>query len=60
MLKSTNFRVIKTKKIQDFEFSQGFGYSNILANTKEKVLGSFKSKLMSKFEVISQNFQKIT
>ena len=53
-LKSVNFWAIKAKKIPDSEFSQGFGYSNPLEGTKEKVLGSFQPKLMSKFEVISQ------
>ena len=53
-LKSANFWAIKAKKIPDSEFLQGFGYSNTLEGTKEKVLGSFQPKLMSKFEVISQ------
>ena len=57
-LKSANFWAIKAKKIPDSEFLQGFGYSNTLEGTKEKVLGSFQPKLMSKFEVISKNRSK--
>ena len=53
-LKSANFWAIKAKKIPDSEFLQGFWYSNTLEDTKEKILGSFQPKLMSKFEVISQ------
>ena len=54
-LKSANFWAIKAKKIPDSEFLQGFGYSNTLEHTKEKILGSFQPKIMSKTEVISQN-----
>ena len=54
-LKSANFWAIKAEKIPDSEFLQGFGYSNTLEDTKEKILGSFQPKLMSKTEVISQN-----
>ena len=36
-LKSANFWAIKAKKIPDSEFLQGFGYSNTLEDTKEKV-----------------------
>ena len=57
-LKSANFWAIKAKKIPDSEFLQGFGYSNTLEDTKEKILGSFKPKLMSKTEVISQKIRK--
>ena len=57
-LKSANFWAIKAKKIPDFEFLQGFGYSNTLEGINEKVLGSFQPKLMSKFKVISQKLPK--
>ena len=46
------------KKIPDSKFLQGYRYSNTLEGTKEKVLGSFQPKLMSKFEVISQKLKK--
>ena len=53
-LKSAYFWAIKAKKIPDSEFLQGFGYSNTLEGTKEKGLGDFQPKLMSKFKVISK------
>ena len=37
-LKSANFWAIKAKKIPDSEFLQGFGYSNTLEDTKDRVL----------------------
>ena len=57
-LKVPIFGLSKLKKIPDSEFLQGFGYSNTLEDTKEKILGSFKPELMSKTEVISQKFRK--
>ena len=53
-----HFWAIKAEKIQDFEFLQGYRYSNTLEGTKEKILGSFQPKLMSKFKVISQKPSK--
>ena len=47
-LKSANFWAIKAKKIPDSEFLQEFRYSNTLEDTKEKILGSFQPKLLSK------------
>ena len=37
-LKSATFWAIEAKKISDSKFLQGFGYSNTLEDTKEKVL----------------------
>ena len=45
----------QAKQISDSKFLQGYRYSNTLEDTKEKILGSFQPKLMSKTEVISQN-----
>ena len=50
-LKSANFWAIKAKKIPDSEFLQGFGYSNTLEDTKEKILGSFQPKQMLKLKL---------
>ena len=38
MLKCTNFQVIKTEKIPDFEFSQGYSYSNTKDDITEEAL----------------------
>ena len=53
--KNDHFWVFNAKKIPVSEFLQGYRYSNTLEDTKEKILGSFQPKLMSKTEVISQN-----
>ena len=55
MSKIGHFWVIKAKKIPVFKFLQEYQYSNTLEDTKETILGSFRPKLMSKTEVISQN-----
>ena len=55
MSKKWPFLGIQRKKISVLEFLQGYQYSNTLEDTKEKILGSFQPKLMSKTEVISQN-----
>ena len=49
---------ILAKKIPNFEFSHGYHYSHTLVDTKEKTLGSFQPKLMTKIEVISQKPSK--
>ena len=46
------------QKIQNFEFSHRYHYSYTLEDTQEKILGSFQSKLMTKFKVISQKPSK--
>ena len=51
--------IFRLKKIHDFEFSKGYHYSHTLEDTKEKTLGSFQPKLMTKIEVISQKPSKI-
>ena len=51
----TIFGYSTLKKISVLEFLQGYQYSNTLEDTKEKIVGSFQPKLMSKIEVISQN-----
>ena len=53
--KNDHFWVFNAKKIPVSEFLQGYRYSNTLEDTKEKILGSFQPKLMSKTKVISQN-----
>ena len=50
--------MIEAKKIPDSEFLLGYRYSNTLEDTKEKILGSFQPKLMSKTEVIGKKFGK--
>ena len=44
-------------KIPDCEFLLEYLYSNTLEDTKEKILGSYQPKLMSKTEVLSQKFR---
>ena len=55
MSKNGHFWVIKAKKNPVFEFLHKYQYSNMLEDTKGKILGSLQPKLMSKTEVISQN-----
>ena len=52
------FDTFGTKQIPNFEFSHGYHYSHTLVETKEKTLGSFQPKLMTKIEVISQKPSK--
>ena len=56
--KNDHFLTLFGQKIPNFEFSHGYLYSHTLIDTKEKTLGSFQPKLMTKIEVISQNLQK--
>ena len=46
------------KKFPDFEFSNGYHYSHKLVDIKEKTVGSFQPKLMTKIKVISQKPSK--
>ena len=46
------------QKIPNFEFFHGNHHSHTLLDTKEKTLGSFQPKLMTKVEVISQKLLK--
>ena len=57
-MKNSNFLTLFGQKIPNFEFSYGYHYSHTLENIKDKTLGSFQPKLMTKIKIISQKLSK--
>ena len=52
--KNGHFLTLFGQKFPNFEFFHGYHYSHTLVDTKEKTLGSYQPKLMTKIEVVSQ------
>ena len=57
-LKIVQFYPLKSPETPLYEFSREYGYSNILEDTKNNILGSFQPNLMTKFKVINKKPSK--